>query len=637
MITIDLPWKEAESGFVRGFGFSLGSHDAGFSSGPKETSTPVLRNGESGLLVRSRTTREVSEHTIINESARPSSVIDTIEPLCVTFDCPLSDWRINWAAGGTTEHHYPPFAYRTHEATRIRRPFEIASHDLGRSSNTHLPLLIAVGGEGGDGESPRTGEGFVCGLEWSGAWYIRLEEGDDPKTSRLRAGVRIDGIRLAPREELRLPRAHFVRFRGGIDDGRNVCRRYLYENVCARRRGGLMLPPVSYDHSFGIGNDLSDDLLRAQANRARELGVEVFAVDASWFEGDFPLGVGNWDRVDRAKFPRGLRPFSDYVRSLGMQFGLWFEPERAVEGTSAVEAHPEWYIPATVRFGRRDYHINLALREAQDYVIETVGGYIESLQLRWSRWDYNIDPRPAWDAVDPTGKIQFAYMEGLYRVLDTLMRLYPDWIVEGCSSGGRRIDMGTMRRAHTFWFSDQSTDPFLCRYMQARANCFLPGHLLNSSVAVPAGAGDDGFDDTTVLSRMLGKLAFDGDVASWSSSLTARMAGWTDVFRRVRPLLVQDFYQLFPIPHTCEDWDAVQFSDYNARRALCFAFAPTAGGECALVMKRLRHEAHYRINRLFHDREETVFERIAGRTLCSRGFAVRLAPGEGGLWLIELT
>ena len=112
-------------------------------------------------------------------------------------------------------------------------------------------------------------------------------------------------------------------------------------------------------------------------------------------------------------------------------------------------------------------------------MIETVGGWIERLGLVWSRWDYNIEPMPMWKAIDPTLKIQFAYMQGLYRVLDTLMADHPDWMVEGCASGGRRVDMGTMRRAHTFWFSDQSVDPLLCRYMQARANRFLPGHLMS--------------------------------------------------------------------------------------------------------------------------------------------------------------
>ena len=114
-------------------------------------------------------------------------------------------------------------------------------------------------------------------------------------------------------------------------------------------------------------------------------------MDAAWFPGDFPYGVGNWNSVDSNKFPDGLEPFAEYVRSKGMKFGLWFEPERASANTEVVRNHPELFIEMPTSDNReiRQFHINLALPEAQDWMIETVSRWIKQLDIRWSRWDYN--------------------------------------------------------------------------------------------------------------------------------------------------------------------------------------------------------------------------------------------------------
>lgn len=572
-----------------------------------------------------------------NEGTRASPPLDVIEPLYLEFRQPARRWRHIYANGGTTEHYYPPAAYRTQEWTRHQTgsypgaALTIESHPEGRSSNLHLPLIISLA-------SPaRDSAGLFCGMEWSGGWYIRWT-GVDEGRSALSAGVKVNGLQLAPGESLDLPPVHLGFFRGGPAAGTNALRRYLYTSVCAQYQGQPVIPRVSYDHWFGIDNRLSADLLARQARRAAELGVETFVVDAAWFAGDFPEGVGNWDSVDTRKFPDGLEPFAAYVRSLGMEFGLWFEPERAVEGTSWVRQHPEWFVPVDWpssvhrQAGKQHYHLDLSRRDAQDFVIEQVGRWISRLDIRWSRWDYNIEPAPFWSALDPTLKVQFPYMAGLYRVLDTLMQRHPNWMVEGCASGGRRIDIGTIKRAHTFWFSDQTDDPFLCRYMQARANRFLPGHLLNSSVAVPLNAGDAGFDDLAILSRMAGKLAFDGDIACWSPGLARRMADWVNVFKAHRRLMAQDFYQLQPIPTTAEDWDALEFAAWDGSEAIVFVFAASEADRRHILLHGLEPAQQYRVTR--HPDGEAI--PMSGNQLMQHGLPVELKPFSAGFWSIKV-
>ena len=174
----------------------------------------------------------------------------------------------------------------------------------------------------------------------------------------------------------------------------------------------------------------------------------------------------------------------------------------------------------------------------------------------------------------------------------------------------------------------QVADPHLCRYMQARANRFMPGQYCNSSVAVGMKQGDADFDDMAVLSRMLGKLAFDGDVASWSKRLTRRMARWVEEFKAVRPLLVQDFYQLLPMPTIAEDWDAVQFVDYDGNESAIFVFAGIAAGKMKIVPKGLDGDAQYAVTRCPKGKPRTY----SGSSLMTNGLPLSLKSHAAGLW-----
>jgi alpha-galactosidase len=613
-----------------GDGFKIGNAKREFSLVETDGSVWTYYEVATGLQVTVEL--RVVDQTVVlstlleNKGSAPISGLEVMEPLRIVFNGSPSQWRHIYASGGTFENFYPPTAFTTHDQTGMDWSLKIESHPTGRSSNLHLPFFISLASKSADAE------GLFCGMEWSGAWQMVFWKEDETHIG-LCVGVRVHGLTLAAGETLRLPEVHLGFFRGGAEAGTNALRKHLYEQVCPAYQGKPVLPRVSYDHWFGIYNNLNLDVMKREADRAAELGVEVFVVDAAWFPGDFSAGVGNWDDVDRSKFPDGLEPLAEYVRNRGMDFGLWFEIERANEGTRAFIDHPEFFIPRPGgRDGHNFAHLNLARRDAQDWAIETISDWIKRLDLRWSRWDYNIEPQPYWDAMDASGKIQFEYCKGLYHVLDTLMARHPNWMVEASASGGRRIDIGTMKRAHTYWFSDQTEIPELCRYMQARANRFLPGHLLNSSVAVGEKANDAGFDDTAILSRMLGKLGFDGAISRWSPVLTARMARWVGIFKAIRPLLVQDFYQLLPQPQAAEDWDAVQFVSYSGAESVVFAFAGNRDAAMVLRLRGLQKDRPYSVMQM-PDGMSTI---ISGETLMKAGLPVSLEEGQGGLWRITL-
>ncbi|MBD3243329.1 MAG: hypothetical protein GF331_22255 [Chitinivibrionales bacterium] len=558
--------------------------------------------------------------SVINTGDTDVADIDHLEPLYLLFDHPAIQWRHLFANGGTKDQHYPPPAFHLHEWTSCTEVLRIGSSPRGRSSGTHLPLLLSWESTAPDAD------GLYCGAEWSGSWYIRFSPEPDNRGS-LAVGIDIPNLTLAAGERLDLPAVHLGFVTGGPDNATNALRRYLYERVCPRLDGTPMLPRVSYDHWYGIANEFDEVLLKRQADQAARLGVEVFVVDAAWFPGDFPYGVGNWDRIDTAKLPNGLEAVADYVREMGMQFGLWFEPERASVESSLYKQHPDWFVEDTFCGEVQCCHMNLGIHAAQQYVIELVDSMIRRLGIKWIRWDYNIDPAALWERTAVGPKLQFGHMAGLYRVLDELMTAHPDLQIEQCASGGTRIDLGTIRRAHTIWMSDHSERAPLCRFMQARANRFLPGHLLNSSVPVGCVDGDTEYTAVTVLSRMLGKLAFDGRIADLTERETSCMAQWVAQYKRIRHLFVQDYYQLLTQPSTVEDWDAAQFVSYDKKESAVFVFAGSLGGTRRIALKGLDSEATYELTRA----PDGAAVSLHGTELLSDGLELSLGAGEAAL------
>ncbi|MFC4597653.1 alpha-galactosidase [Cohnella hongkongensis] len=537
-----------------------------------------------------------------------------------------SDRMISRAvSGGTDEDYYPPLAFteftRTGTFSRTNRqiasPVALSSAPDGRSSNRDLPFLL----------SAVPGAGVVSGLEWSGLWRQQLSYVPELGVHENEFVIPVDGLKLQPDELLALPTVHLVFYEGDADDGCNSFRRYVLEHIVPSCDRQPKLPTVSYDTWAGINNEFDIDFLKRQALRCAELGMEYFVLDAGWFRESFDKGVGNWYSVDESKFPEGIEPLSAFVRNLGMKMGFWLELERAHRESDICRERPEWFLTAehVPRLMHQEYrHLNLAMSDAVDWAIETTAFWIEKLDLKWIRFDYNIEPMEYFRRADRSGKLMFRYVEGLYRMFDRLKERYPHVLFEACASGGRRIDLGILRRCHTAWISDHSFDPNICRYIQSGASRFLPGNLLNSAVTVlKIGAGDDCFGDLDFVSRMLGTFSINGDVASWSKELTARAARLIERYKEWRWLLVENFYPLTSSPGRADQPDIVQFADRAGRNSIVFGFVAEGDVSLRVRMKGLDASRAYRVTDPLTDGSETT----DGAELAFRGLKVELRGG----------
>ena len=359
--------------------------------------------------------------TLTNIGAAALQPITALSPLLLSIGDIRTPPRVmSSAGGGAPGGGYPPRgAYWTRwdllQFPHSRRGVELSAEG-DQSSTKDLPIVFV------SPDIEPDGAGFIIGLEWSAGWTMSVRYEPDDQILVADAGPAVRDLVLAPGESLELPPAHVIFFEGGFEQATNRSRGYIREHITPRYEGRQVVPPVAYTIWPGIQAPYTDRDIYPQIDTAAKLGVEVFIVDDAWYEGRFPGGCGNW-YPDPAKFPDGLERVVDRVEEQGMRFGLFIDAE-AEPGTRILREHPEFFYGPELGSAwtphRRLY--NFSLPEACDYYLELLGGLIERYHVRYFRWDYNMDGHPIFQSVDPTLKVKFAHLAGLYRVWETLAR-----------------------------------------------------------------------------------------------------------------------------------------------------------------------------------------------------------------------
>lgn len=197
------------------------------------------------------------------------------------------------------------------------------------------------------------------------------------------------------------------------------------------------------------------------ARQARQLGIELFVLDDGWFgkRNNDRAGLGDYT-VNRKKLPRGMASFAEEIHSLGMLFGLWFEPEMVNPDSDLYRAHPEYAVTTPGReplLGRNQLVLDLCNPAVRDYIVEQVSRILDDAKIDYVKWDMN---RYTSDACSPLlssqGEFFHRYILGLYDVLGRIFRPRPQILLESCSSGGNRFDLGMLCYSPQVWSSDDT-------------------------------------------------------------------------------------------------------------------------------------------------------------------------------------
>jgi alpha-galactosidase len=477
----------------------------------------------------------------------------------------------------------------------------------GRSSNKDLPFFVL--------HDAAAASGIFVGIGWSGQWQADFRTDAASGHLRITAGMPGMNLALPAGQTIRSPSILLGVYHGDAQAGGNALRRILYDHYVALLGDRKPLPPVSWNHWFTFQNNISEDMLKRQIDAAADLGLEYFCIDSGWFDGGFPDGVGNWT-LDRTKFPHGLGPVGEYAAAKGMKLGLWFEPTRAASGTRLTREHPNWV------FGGQG-QVAMEIPAARQWLFDMMCHFIDEGHVAWIRYDYNHDPLVEWDARDKPetrGLTQIRYLQGEYEFFDRLRQKYPRLLIESCASGGRRIDLETIRRAHTFWKSDETGNLIVARSQETGGNRFLPGVLLNTNL--PASTPTDHF---YLRSLFAGPLGFALDWTRLDAAGRQQVRQEIAAYKAVRHLLDKDYYPLFPQTFDLTDWVGWEFYDPAAGDGFVVFLRPAESPYAAAEVRLCELDATkmYRVTRLDGSQPRD----LSGRELAS-GLKVSLGVNQ---------
>ena len=210
------------------------------------------------------------------------------------------------------------------------------------------------------------------------------------------------------------------------------------------------------------------------------MGIERFVLDDGWFTGrrDDTRGLGDWE-VDTDVWPDGLHPLVNKVQSLGMEFGLWVEPEMVNPDSDLARAHPDWILRGRTALppsARQQQVLDLANPEAYRHIADRLHALLNEYPIAYLKWDHNRDLVDAGSGPGGTPRVS-EHTHALYRLLDELKAAHPGVEIESCASGGSRVDLGILERTDRVWTSD-TLDPLERLDIQRHTSLVVAPELL---------------------------------------------------------------------------------------------------------------------------------------------------------------
>jgi alpha-galactosidase len=416
-----------------------------------------------------------------------------------------------------------------------RRPITIGTHlrenRRGRTGPDAATVLLA--GEAGF----RFGAGEVWGLHvaWSGnhrSWVERSASG-----STLLGGGELllpGEVTVTPDEPYTSPWL-YATHGAGLDEA--AAR--VHEHLRARPGHPRRPRPVVLNTWEAVYFDHDLDRLLRLAEVAAEVGVERYVLDDGWFLGrrDDTAGLGDWV-VDPDVWPDGLHPLVDRVRALGMQFGLWVEPEMINPDSRLARAHPEWILQTGDRLPVTSRHQQvLDVTQAHDHLLERLDALVSEYDLAYLKWDHNRDLVDAGSTATGRAGVH-AQTLAVYRLLDELRAAHPGLEIESCSSGGARVDLGVLERTDRIWASD-CIDPHERQQILRWTGQLLPPELVGSHIGSPRSHLTGRHHDLSFrgATALFGSFGIEWDLTALDAAERAEVAQWVALAKRFRPLL----------------------------------------------------------------------------------------------------
>lgn len=548
--------------------------------------------------------------TLRNGGEKDTPILDGVLPL---------DWRMPWSGDGVTIHYQLGDSNGEKSFAPVDLPLAPGSEALvlapkgGRSSEDYLPFLNIAG----------KGRGVAMAVGWSGQWQTAFDY-EGGKELRIKAGQQTTHLRLHPGESIRTPRMLMV-FWNGEDPARgsNLMRQALMAHYLVRRNGELVLSPIcgSVTQTDPDGS-YEGPHIRVMKPLAKR-GVEVFWSDMDpqqWYPGGFPDGTGTWE-PDLTKYPHGLKPIGDAAHAAGIQYLLWFEPERVAKESRIAREHPEW-----VSKGKEGGLFKLHIPEARAWITDYIDQQVTAAQIDWMRWDFNIQPLKHWqmdDAPDRQGITENHYIEGLYAMWDAYRARHPGLVIDLCASGGRRIDLESLMRGVPLWHSDMhcfgKPKAVADQLQNAGLYRWVPFHGSAMFELEPSYSFRSNLATGNILVPLCGGAMSEEDPAPGDPVLRT-----VALYKKIRPYFFGDFYTLFPDDTAETVWFGYQFhrADLGAGMVVVFRREQCAESGATIQLRGLDPARKYEVR----SEDDAEARTLTGQELAAYAVTAPAAP-----------
>lgn len=451
----------------------------------------------------------------------------TVSSLHVAFPLPWSATEIL----DTTGRH---LRERSHQRHALTFGTHVRESRRGRPG-ADATLLYAAGTPGFGFE-----RGLVHGIHvaWSGNQRV-LAERVPTGTSFLAGGETYapGEVILAPGESVTTPWVL-----GSWGDGLNELSARFHDEWRARDAHPSRPRPVTLNTWEAVYFDQQLPRLTELARAAADVGVERFVLDDGWFLGrrDDTAGLGDW-YVDPAVWPHGLGPLIDVVAGLGMEFGLWVEPEMVNPDSELARAHPDWLLRGRAALppsARQQQVLNLANPGAYAYLARRLHALLDEYpQIAYLKWDHNRDLVDAAHGPGEGSAVR-EHTLAVYRLLDELKATHPGLEIESCASGGARVDLGILERTDRIWASD-CLDPVERLETQRYTSLVVPPEMTGMHLTTPH-VHSTGRTVSLTLSgavALFGHFGIEWDLTVLDDAERADVSAWVALAQRVRPLV----------------------------------------------------------------------------------------------------
>lgn len=472
----------------------------------------------------------------------------------------------------------------------------------GTSSHQENPFVILCDKDAGEEHGNCYGMSFV----YSGN-FIAEAEVDQINQTRFTMGIHPEGFcwKLEPDEEFLAPEVilsysgeGFGRLSGNFHD---LFRRHIIPERFQKKRR-----PVLLNNWEATEFDFTQQELYSMAESAKELGIELFVMDDGWFgtRNHDKSGLGDW-LVNYGKLPSGVGGLAEKIHGMGMQFGIWIEPEMVNEDSELFRSHPDWCLRIPGRepnLERYQLVLDMSRREVRDYLFGSISKVLDEAQAEYVKWDMNRSLSDAWSTALPAerqGEVYHRYVLGVYELMERFVQKYPEVLWEGCSGGGGRFDAGILYYMPQIWCSDD-TDAVERIHIQYGTSFGYPVCCVGSHVSGSPNqqTGRETSLETRAEVAMAGTFGYEMDVRKlneWERRIVKKQI---DDFKKFYPVIQYGDYYRLTDPEENQDFAAWQFVDKDGGVSLVSVVMLHARANPPfnkIKLKGLKNNAQYRI------------------------------------------